>query len=333
MIRHAPRAPLLSLRDAMRHAYPLTDYRPMALTLGVYIDDSFEAGGGVYTLAGYFGDVDVFDKQLAPAWNRVVEGAPHKISEFKASDCRQGRGEFDAAHGWTQKERNDLTKEIVSVLETSVPPNCIHAVSIAYVHRNRRFPPGDIRWMADENGFNGCLRNLIADIHAAYDAKNGKYDEVQVVIDDKPGFNQFVTREMDILRSGQGPTISRLLPPLFADSKRVPALQLADLFAYETRKEAISRLDGSNRPVSKALLRLSKSHPHVARCTVSYQTLMMELMKAAGMTFEQVRAIPRYMNAILPMPMFDGKEPWRHQSEWPYCMSSEMLKEYLRGRQ
>jgi hypothetical protein len=84
------------------------------VALACYFDESSK--GRNYAVAGYLGTVDVWAHVFSPAWSRVIADAPHKISEFKQSDCRNKRNEFDDRYGWTDAKHIELTSRLVSVL-------------------------------------------------------------------------------------------------------------------------------------------------------------------------------------------------------------------------
>ena len=85
---------------------------PPVVALVCYFDESFDEQ--IHVVGGYLADVDLWDRVFAPKWNEIIANAPHPITEFKASDCRNGRREF--ASPGTKKERDQITIELVSVI-------------------------------------------------------------------------------------------------------------------------------------------------------------------------------------------------------------------------
>jgi len=126
MNHDGPVVSLGALAAAMLPAHVGRPEFPPVAALASYFDDS--KNGRIYDVAGYVSHVEVWDSDFVPAWRRVIDGAPHRVSEFKASDCRQGRGEFE---NWTQGERRQFTKDLVSVLVETCPNE--HLVGMANV--------------------------------------------------------------------------------------------------------------------------------------------------------------------------------------------------------
>src|SRR6266568_5981176 len=92
---------------------------PPVVAIAGYFDDSHE--GDIYAVAGYLGRVDIWDERFTPDWWDVLNRMPRRLSEFKASDCRHGDGEFS---GWSQDERDNLTEHLVNlIVDTGTYPD------------------------------------------------------------------------------------------------------------------------------------------------------------------------------------------------------------------
>jgi hypothetical protein len=106
--------------------------------------------------------MEMWDDVFSPAWRTVIEAAPHKLTEFKASDCRQGQGEFSAQNGWTRPERDALTSDLVGLLgaiDGPIAPIGYSAV-VAFPHFEPQYYP-----YLEATGFAYCLANIMQAAH------------------------------------------------------------------------------------------------------------------------------------------------------------------------
>ena len=240
-----------------------------------YLDESFR--GRNYSVAGYLGTLDVWDRVFTPAWNKVLSAAPHRLSEFKASDCRQRQGEFK---GWTKADCDALTAELISVIITQTD-----AVGISTVVR---FPgviapgPDDSaqRHYIEHVGYRMAIGTCFYDmLRWGPDLVGQSIHSVRHVPDKKNGFHQ---RVIECLANARSFSESRIeiLDPVAGESKLLPPIQAADLLAYETRKEIENRLD--ERPVSRALQRLVDGRDHFSRCAQFPELPEILRLEAAG---------------------------------------------------
>ena len=200
---------------------------PLVTALSVYLDESAE--GGTYAIAGYVGPLSTWDEMFSPCWARVLLDAPHRITEFKASDCRQLRGEFT---GWSRHEADALTRDLVSVL---LDDNCsprIAGVGMAALFPSQAGTPkksiGNAIHMA-------CLRNVIAEAMVLSEGI-AKGDKVQFVCDVKPGLEGKISKAYETIRAQlQGTRFANMAGRMaFGESTLLAPLQAADLLAYET---------------------------------------------------------------------------------------------------
>src|SRR5688572_19207268 len=133
------------------------------MALRAYVDESFEDGGGVYALAGYLGQAAAFDGPFQRAWDAEIRGAPHHIDEFKASDCRLGFGQFTEENGWSAPERLELTKRLVSVIETCAPRADFMGIGGAFVFPKGKAPKEHRRYV-QETGLTYSLLHVLLSV-------------------------------------------------------------------------------------------------------------------------------------------------------------------------
>ena len=227
------------------------------VALTCYFDDSFDKQ--VHVVAGYIASVGTWEHFLSSDWNEVIDSAPHKISEFKASDCRQQRGEFSE---WTKAECDDLTKRLVLVIARTKD---IAGFAAAFCY------PGEGATREDRKGmehsaygmtFGMCLNDALSLTSRVL--QSDRIHSIQPFIDIRKGFYERAVMNFSLALKYLDPAVApKVLKPMPRDS-RVPGIQAADLLAYETRKEVWNRIE--KRKVSSALQRLVNGPLHLARC-------------------------------------------------------------------
>lgn len=295
MIANAPRSQ--SLRRALLPLYVGRKSLPPVTALVGYFDDS-KSGDGIVVVAGYVGHLDTWDEIFAPAWQKVLDSAPHKLSEFKTSDCRQGFGEFKPP--WTRPERDDLTKKVVGVITDVCPQETVIGMANAVIVPTS----DDAEWRkaAEDFAFEMCMRLTILDALEIAGRFLGVEGEVQLVFDNQPGFVERTFRHFEGVVTTLGPKLAcRVGFPLFRDSKELLPLQAADLIAYETYKEIKSRAETPRRAESKALVRLLEGRYHRAMIVDTELLIDYRAALRAGATLGDLRLPPFLYNSEIPL--------------------------------
>jgi len=284
----------------------------LVVTLSAYFDESFDEAGFVYTLAGYIGPVDMWDGEFAAPWNDAINSAPHKISEFKTSDCRQGAEEFSGDLGWTKDERTALTKKMVSVIADRTPEDGIIGYSASVVFPGKAAIKEDYR-KTEEIGFQ---IGLIAVMHWAMRLANDVLakpsgERFQLVLDHKPKFHKYAGIYYPLVMNSLGPGASEHFPfPIFEDSRVLAPLQAADLLAYESRKETRIRSGfEKTRPVSGALRRLVESRRHYGE-VYTYSQIRSAVASAIG----TAKADKESLRGVT---LFETGSTWRAPEHYP----------------
>ncbi len=244
--------------------------------LTLYLDESFTDRTCV--VAGYLGLATMWHDSFDPKWREAMAGAPRKLTEFKASDCRQRRGEFQ---GWHKDECDSVTQQVVSVIADACVPGDLVGFGGAIVYPAAPTPPH--RRRIQQHGFLNCLIACLSDaldVAAGFSSATGD-GTVSIVLDKRKGFWDCVVRSFNDVRGIIDPsTVGRLRDPTPGDSKNLPGVQAADLLAYELRKEIQNRIEG-RRP-SAALEELVTRRFHRAQCVSLPSTLQMQSLRARG---------------------------------------------------
>jgi hypothetical protein len=257
------------------------------VALACYLDDSFDQQ--VHVVAGYLGEVEIWKRVFTPAWNEIISGAPHPITEFKASDCRIGRGEFGPP--WTKEERDDLASRLVSLI---VDTPSYAGVAAAFLWPGNPDPAsprvGKHRRSMEQIGYGISIGRCFA--HAFWLSSQAREaDSVQPIIDNRKTFFNRVTSNYDyILKQMQPDAAKKMQFPMSGDSKDHAPLQAADLFAHETFREVIARRE--DRPPSQELERLFSGHtPYVAQCIAMPHHLVWNLLRPLGVKLKPTEHI------------------------------------------
>jgi hypothetical protein len=253
-------------------------------TMVGYFDDSRyayeKAGlGSLCVIAGYVAQQEVWDREFIPRWTAALQAAPHPISEFKTSDCRQRTGEFA---GWTREECDSLTKTLVGIITDHCPPKSLHGVAAVV-----ELPDvAEYETFAFFNAF--WLTTVLATAVGAHHCSAG--DDMKFVFDRQPGRQGQMELELEQaldwateLSTRRGlDRVPLRTSPEFADSRSAVPLQAADLLAYETYKELKGRHAPNARSASRALQRLVDGQTHFALCLDPSRIFINQRLESLG---------------------------------------------------
>jgi len=240
---------------------------PLVAAVACYFDESFDVE--VHVVAGYVALVETWDESFAPEWNEEIGKATKRIREFKAGDCRQGNGEFK---NWTRAERDRLTRSLVNVIcHNRILAGFAAAVVFPGIGRSRK-DRAAVEQIAYGIGIGMCFcrcLSVLTKIGAELDRSGLRVrigqDEIQLFMDHREGFYKRALSNFEFAKKYVGEHLcASIPPPAPGNSLKTPALQAADLLAYEVRKEVRNRMQ--RRGVSVALERLLSAHPHVSVC-------------------------------------------------------------------
>jgi hypothetical protein len=233
--------------------------------LAAYFDES--KSEGVVTIAGYLGTVSDWNDRFIPAWqDRVLDQSPRPIREYKAANCRHGRGEFT---DWTQQERTALTTSCVDIIVDNATLLNIVGIGAVVAVRDMNdvdaVPASSSRRSPDIQGFAYCMCFwFVMEAALRLAEPHLGTDRLLLVFDDEKRLRH---RAESVFESGldEYPHFrGRVHAPSFLDSQKILPLQAADLLAYETYKEMRNRAADPPRSVSRALSRLVEGRKHIA---------------------------------------------------------------------
>lgn len=244
--------------------------RPTWVTvLAAYFDDS--RGEGLHAIAGYLGVLDVWGGPFATAWQAMLDGAPHKEHvkpdrpfEFKASDCRQGFGNFlkvEKGGWWTAAERDAIYRQAAGIIAEVAFPTMY---GVGAVMRIPKQASNEAEERFQRFALVQCLADVVATVLMLAAHHHGSPGgSVLFVADKQKGLQQRFSDAFDsVCDVWRGTYPGEISGLHFEDSHKLAGLQAADLIAYETRKDFKNRLQG--RKESGALTYLKESKFHIA---------------------------------------------------------------------
>lgn len=222
---------------------------PPRLEFTAYFDES-KGPEGVFAIAGYVRREDYWASTFSPLWSDVLARQRVYLSEFSASDCRNG---VELFKGMTPEERRQLTEDLVSVIVSPQPP--LLGVGAAVVTRD--FEDPQVQRKYDGVSYLVCLSTVVE--HVMRLCGTHRSDVYLRFVFDERSDLVGVAREtfQEVIEEHRGRFAGTVRPLEFRSSREFPPLQAADLLAYETYKEAYNRFYSPQpRKVSIALDRL-----------------------------------------------------------------------------
>jgi len=233
---------------------------PLVVALAGYFDDSKNANEGIFAVAGYLSTVELWDEGFAPAWQAVLDSAPHPLAEFKAADCRHKCEQFE---GWTKSECDAITERFVSVIVGQAIPDVVGIGAAVHIENFSEIPK-EQRDRFERFAYLLCFGAVIHGV-CQLSAKYVEDDDIRMIFDEQDELESRARAVFEDVRGLVPENLrSQVHKPLFEPSHRVLPLQAADLLAYETYKEMKNRAEIPVRPVSMALQRLVEGKLHAA---------------------------------------------------------------------
>jgi hypothetical protein len=195
-----------------------------------YFDDSRNDDNGLLVLAGYLAPIDAWDMSFAPQWRQALDAAPHLLSEFKASDCRHGIGEFKS---WTYEERLTMTQRLVSLIVN--PQHRLYGIGCAVL--TPRMQDRKQKRRNETFSYHICVNTIMA--HALFAARKfPNSSSMQFFLDAQAKKENLLSEAFRGAREAYAHNSAcKLYRPQFGNSHLLPPLQAADILAYETLKE------------------------------------------------------------------------------------------------
>jgi hypothetical protein len=244
---------------AIRSLYVGRPRPGFVVALSVYLDDSREIkdGNGFHAIDGYVARTDFWEETFSPAWQALLDSAPHKLSEYKTSDCRCLTGEFKC---WSQPERNAFAIRAVQRL-LEFPTGTLFGVGAVIQSPEHMEERSDLTEQ-------DLLRLALLDVVGAICnqvSEMGYGGPVHFICDKQPELQGKLADMWSRTVGSVEPGFPNLeLSELgFEDSEKRKPIQAADILAYETRKDLRDRIVRPHAKRSTALHLLLNRHPHL----------------------------------------------------------------------
>lgn len=252
------------------------------ISLACYFDDSItQPDLQIHVVAGYIAPAWCWERDFAPAWKRIIDNAPHPISEVKTADCRGGYGEFKRP--WTKEQRDKLIRDCITVIQDTP---CLIGLASAFIWPGTPDPATQKKKRTKDRKFVQTKAYQVCVGYCLDDAiklcmEGLAVDEIQPVIDRKAKFARIVSDNFDlILKSLPAEFAEKIAPPVHLDSKEILPLQAADLFAHETLREVCARCD--EKEPRRDLIRLLSAGVYGGRVFVMPPHDLYNLIKLTG---------------------------------------------------
>jgi uncharacterized protein DUF3800 len=227
----------------------------VAFKLGAFIDESEDDKAFCMTaLLARIGDWAPFEA----AWEELLRH--YVMSEFHMQDCEHGQGHFE---GWTNPaERAGVAARFRGLIADNIlpaPMGVVVGIDLAayaraaapYADKRGRLPRGKKPWLF---AFNRQL-GLLATAQEVFNVGSG-LERVGLLFDAKSEFEGRIGEMMKAAKSTPEFPVGTVA---FADSRTQPALQMADLVAWEMRRLMTDIFHNEAEPRSEAM-ELVRSH-------------------------------------------------------------------------
>ena len=229
-----------------------TRARPIALQ--VFLDESRPGKSGqwdVFTVGG----VAIDDRNLSRfdrEWKRALRLAPVPLERFHMTDWENSQGDY---RGWEQRDRFRLFDALCTVVTRSVQ----FAMSCSIDLRGYAELSLDDRQVIGSTKYGICFQSCFAQVNARLQADDQR-EPVAYVLDQTPPMGGV----SEILELWRLFWTDRIASVNFVDSRRFPALQAADIVAYEMAKQAAHELGrAAQMNQRKSLRALLQKAPHL----------------------------------------------------------------------
>jgi hypothetical protein len=244
---------------------------------GGYYDESED--GTSFSVAGFTAPGKTW-LHLGWEWESLLEA--WNLKYFKASECESGLGEFAQYRDDPKNLKSDLKPHERNKLRDAktqfVDVICkhtdeLHGVgAVTSIEDFNRITSENVtaRLLYMENPYYVCLQGALITATvpmAKANASRPKHDQLYFapVFDSHEQYSEIARIAYRKFRAKNPISSTVLLPVRYEDDKTTPALQVADMLAYEVRKELTKQIKSPERDTRTPLLRLIPAIDHIFR--------------------------------------------------------------------
>lgn len=217
--------------------------------LKAYFDESFDASA---LCVGGWLCIDYAWKKIEDKWlarieheRRIAIKHGHRpIERYHAADCANLKRDFAAKHGWTIKRQIGFTKKLISIIgEADLQPiGIVIGMSLKELKLVRPdFDDKELKWWAYRFCMGECLDNIGKAVHAWFTD-----DTVSVIHEASGELNSAALEAFQDMKKSRRSYTHQFTTLAPGSWKTFPALQPADMIAYEGFKLTSSRKRGED---------------------------------------------------------------------------------------
>jgi len=205
--------------------------------LRAYLDESYDnktlcLGGWLCREESWIEIENKLTQRIEFERRKSIRHGKPPISRYHATDCANLKKEFRQEYGWDIKRQIRLTSRLMEIIGTAnpQPTGIVIGVSLNQIKEaHNGLKPDQVKWLGYRWCISECLRSIGVAMYNGF-----TYDKVTVIHEGSPLFDNAALaayHEMQASRTYQhAHYFVSLMPGRWQD---FPALQLADLLAYE----------------------------------------------------------------------------------------------------
>jgi Protein of unknown function (DUF3800) len=250
-----------------------------------FLDESgTHAGSKIIALAGYVISAEALPR-LQHSWLNALEG--HSLEELHMKDFVPPHGKHSQ---WNEEKKRGLLKTLIGLIHEHSLVGIGAAVEIdEFIATTQAFAHSKSPDIV-ESPYEWCFRHCATQA-AAWVDKAERPGLISYTLDEGCSTRGRIYAHHELSREDRSLRDKyRLGPMSFADSKRNPALQCADLLAYEMYKEADRQLSGAARPSRGSFLALWRDHDRLV--TISPDAIKRQLQRGMQINWVMVEHLP-----------------------------------------
>jgi len=217
--------------------------------LKAYFDESYDGstmcvGGWLCTEDGWKLIEDKWLARIAHENRMSVKKGHPPITRYHATYCANLKKEFSATNGWSVERQIQLTKKLIGIVGNADPQpiGIVIGLSLNELRLVRPdFTDKELKWWAYRFCMGDCLNNIGKAVHEWF-----THDTVTVIHDGDGGDLDVAALEayQDVKRSRRS-YAHQFVAMTPGEWRNYPALQPADMLAYEGFKFTAARKRGS----------------------------------------------------------------------------------------
>lgn len=166
------------------------------------------------------------------------------ISRYHATDCGNLKKEFSGKHGWTIDRQIRLTKKLIAIIGEAKPQpvGIVIGMSLKELAVVRPdFTDKELKWWAYRFCMAECLDQIGQAVYEWF-----THDTVSVIHEASMDLNSAALKAYDDMKSSRRSYVHQFAAFTPGDWQHFPALQSADLIAYEGFKFTAARKRGES---------------------------------------------------------------------------------------